>query len=89
MTEETSHEQLRRLAEKHRPMLPHDDARQQRLLQILMDHSGPLEELMNNLKAPASPQEIALNAAIGFAMGELVRFTRAVLIETAANSPRT
>lgn len=87
MTDESSDEQLQRLAAKHRAMLPHDEARQQRLLQILMDHSGPLEELMNTLKAPESPQEIALNAAIAFSIGELVRFSRAVLIETAANSP--
>lgn len=86
MNDETSHEQLQRLAAKHRAMLPHDDARQQRLLQILMNHSGQLEQLIDEFRATESPRDIAMGAALAFAMGEVMRVARVVMIQTAEAS---
>lgn len=88
MNNETSQQQLQRLAAKHRALLPQADEKQERLLEILMAYSGELEELVADVRdEPESPRDIALAAALAYALGSVALVSRLVLIETAANSP--
>lgn len=83
MTEETSNEQLQRLAASYRDKLPQEDEASLRTLAQLCTYMEPLQQLADHLQAPETDEAIALSLAVKFALQNVLRVGRLVVMDAA------
>jgi hypothetical protein len=80
-------EDLQDLAAEYRRLMPLEEEPTRRHLATLCFHVNELVALSKQVKPSNDPVVIALNAAVAFALGHVLRSTREMVIAAAAKAP--